>query len=99
MSAATYVGRPHHAANLLHGVQVGAQSSMHGEDLLVNDSSDGQTIETIRESLPELDVVSPLALIVETIDAVDRGAFVVAAEDEEIFGVFDLVCEQQADCL
>jgi hypothetical protein len=72
---------------------------VHGEDLLVDDGSNGQTVEAVGECLPQLDVVSPLALIVETVDAVDRGALVVTAEDEKVLGVLDLVCEQQADGL
>lgn len=44
---------------------------MHGEDLLVNDGGNGQAVEAVGESLPQLDVVSSLALIVETVDAVD----------------------------
>jgi hypothetical protein len=84
---------------LLHGVQVRAQTAVHGEDLLVNDSGNGQAVEAVGEGLPELDVVSPFALIVETVDAVDGSALVVPAKDEEILGVLDLVREQQADGL
>jgi hypothetical protein len=40
-----------------------------------------------------------LTFVVETVDSVDTGALVVASEDEEVFGVFDLVREQQADGL
>lgn len=72
---------------------------MHGEDLLVDDGGDGQAVEAVGEGLPQLDVVSSLALIVETVDAVDRGALVVAAQDEEVLGVLDLVGEEQADGL
>lgn len=72
---------------------------MHGEDLLVNDSRNWQAIEAVGEGLPQLDVVSSLALVIEAIDAVDRCAFVVATEDEEVLWIFDLVCEEQADGL
>jgi hypothetical protein len=72
---------------------------VHGEDLLVDDSSDGQAVETIGECLPQLDVVSALALVVKTVDTVDRSTLVVTAEDEEVLRVFDLVCEEQANCL
>ena len=34
---------------------------MHRENLLVDDGSDGQAVETIGERLPQLDVVPPLA--------------------------------------
>jgi len=72
---------------------------MHGEDLLVNDSGDGQAVEAVRESLPELDVVATLAFVVKTVDAVDGCAFVVATQDKEVLRVFDLVGEEQADGL
>ena len=96
---ATYIGRSHDSPNLLHGVQVRAQAAVHGEDLLIDDGGDGQAVEAVGESLPKLDVVSSLALIVETVDTVDRGALVVTAENEEVLRVLNLVCEEQADCL
>ena len=38
-------------------------------------------------------------LVVEAVDAVDRGALVVAAQQEEVLRVLDLVGQQQADAL
>jgi hypothetical protein len=72
---------------------------VHGEDLLINDGGDGQAVEAVGESLPKLDVVASLALVVETVDAVDGRALVVTAQNEEVLGVLDLVCQQQADGL
>jgi hypothetical protein len=72
---------------------------VHGEDLLVDNSGYRQAVEAVGKSLPELDVVAALALVVESVDTVDRGAFVVTAENEEVFGIFDLVRKQQADGL
>jgi hypothetical protein len=72
---------------------------VHGENLLVDDSSDRKAVEAVGESLPQLDVIATLALVVESIDTVDRGALVVAPKDEKVFGVLDLVGEEQADGL
>ena len=72
---------------------------MHGEDLLVDDRSNWQAVEAVSEGLPQLDVVSALALVVEPVNAVDGGTLVVAAEDEEVLWIFDLVCEEKADGL
>lgn len=72
---------------------------MHGEDLLVDDGSNRKAVEAVGEGLPQLDVVPSLALVVEAVDAVDRGALVVAAQNEEVLGVFNLVCEEQANGL
>ena len=94
-----YVGRAHNTSDLLHRVEIGAQAAVHGEDLLINDGGDGQAVEAVGESLPKLDVVASLALVVETVDAVDGSALVVTAENEEVLGVLDLVCQQKADGL
>lgn len=72
---------------------------MHGEDLLVDDSSNGEAVEAVGERLPQLNVVATLALVVESIDTVNRCALVVATENEKVLGVLDLVREQEADGL
>lgn len=72
---------------------------MHGEDLLINNGRNGETVEAVGERLPQLDVIPPLALIVEAVDTVDGRALVVTAEDKEVFRVFDLVCKEKADGL
>lgn len=95
----TYISGAHNAADLLHRVQVRAETTVHGEDLLVDDCCNGQAVEAVGERLPELDVISSLALIIKPIDAVDGRALVVATQDEEVLRVFDLVCEEQADGL
>lgn len=95
----TYIGGTHDTTDLLHRVQIGAETTVHGENLLINDCSDGQAVEAVRKCLPQLNVVTALALVVEAIDSVDRRTLVVASEDEEVLGVLDLVGEQQADSL
>ena len=67
---------------------------MHGEDLLVNDGRNGEAVEAIGESLPQLDVIPPLTFIVEAVDTVDGRAFVISTENKEVFGVLDLVCQE-----
>ena len=66
---------------------------MHSEDLLINDGGDGQAVETVGERLPQLDVVPPFALIVESVDTIDGRALVVSPQDEKVFRVLDLVCQ------
>ena len=95
----TYVSWAHNAADLLHGVEIWREAAVHGENLLVNDSSNWQAVEAVGEGLPQLDVVAALALIVESVDAVDGRALVVTAEDEKVLWVLDLVGEEKADGL
>ncbi len=123
MVARTYVCWAHDAADLFHRVEIGAQPSVHGEDLLVDDCGNGQAIEAVtvlllahglhrhnsarglpsrrysRKCLPQLDVVSALAFVVESVDTINRRTFVVTSEDKEVFRVFYLVGQEQADCL
>lgn len=40
-----------------------------------------------------------LTFIIEAVDSVDGGAFVVPAQQEEVLRVLDLVCQQEADGL
>ena len=72
---------------------------MHGENLLINNGGNRQAVEAVGESLPQLNVVSAFALIVESVDTVNRGALVVAAQNEEVLGVLDFVGKEQANGL
>lgn len=44
---------------------------MHGKYLLVYYGGDRQAIEAVRECLPQFNVISSLAFVVETVDSVD----------------------------
>ena len=72
---------------------------MHAQDLLIDDGGNGQAVEAVSEGLPQLDVVSALALVVETIDSVDRCALVVASEQEEVLRVLNFVGQKEANSL
>jgi hypothetical protein len=48
----TYISWSHHPADLLHGVEIRAETSVHREDFLVNDGGNWQAVEAIRKSLP-----------------------------------------------
>ena len=55
------VCRSHDAPDLFHGLQVRTETSMATEDFLVDDCSDGQTVEAVRKCLPKFYVVSAFA--------------------------------------
>lgn len=71
---------------------------MHGEYLLINNGSNGQTIEAIRERFPKFDVVSSLAFIIEAINTIDGGTLMITPQNKKIFWVFNLVRQKEADC-
>ena len=70
---------------------------MHADDFVIDDSCTREAVKSVAKLLPDLDREPATALVIETVDAVDAGALMVAAEDEEIFGVFNLVGEKEAD--
>ena len=51
---------PHDPSDLLHALQVGTEAAVAAEDLLVHDGGHGETVETVGECFPQLDIVSPL---------------------------------------
>mmetsp|Transcript_9142 Transcript_9142/g.19171 ORF Transcript_9142/g.19171 Transcript_9142/m.19171 type:complete len:375 (+) Transcript_9142:761-1885(+) len=85
--------------DLIERRELRAEPAVRAKDLLVDDGRAGEAVEAVRECLPELDPEAALALVVEAVDAVDGGALVVAPEDEEVLGVFDLVGQEEADGL
>jgi len=64
---------------------------VHAENFFINNSSNRKTVETISESFPELNVIASLALVIETIDSVNRGTLVVSSEKEEVLRVLNFV--------
>ncbi len=70
---------------------------MNAEDLGGDNGRDGQCVEDVDESLPDLDVDSSFAFVVESINARDIGTLVIATKQEEVFGILDLVAEQKQD--
>ena len=70
---------------------------MHAENFLVDQGGDRQAIEDVAKDAPESNGISTFALIVETIDSVDLGTFVISPEKEEVLRVLNLVAQKQAD--
>lgn len=69
---------------------------MAAEDFLVDDRGNRQTVEAIREGLPEFDVVPSFTFVVKAVYPVYARALMIAAQQEEVLRVLDLVRQQQA---
>jgi hypothetical protein len=93
------ISRTHNALDLIQTGKFRTETSVHAKDLFIDNSSARETVEAVGKSLPELDTKASFALVIKAIDPIDRGALVVSTQNEEIFGVLDLVCEQQTDRL
>ena len=64
---------------------------MHSEDLFIDDCGNGQAVEAVGESFPELNVIPSLALVIEPVNSIDGRTLMVTSENEEVLGVLDLV--------
>lgn len=82
---------PDNLADLVHIFEFRAKSTVHADDLVIQNGHHGKAVEAIGENLPEFNGVPPLALVIEAVDPVDTSTLVVSSREEEILGVFDLV--------
>lgn len=73
---------------------------MQTEDLVLDESGEGEEVEEVGEVLPDVGVaVLAETLVVEAVDLRDLARLVVAAEDGDALGVADLEGDEQGDCL
>ena len=70
---------------------------MHTENFLIYECSNRKAIEDIAKDAPESDRVPALALIIEAVDSVDLGAFVISTQHKEVLGILDFITEKQAN--
>jgi hypothetical protein len=81
---------------LFHRVKIRTKAAVHSQYPLVDNCDNRKAVEAIRECLPELDIVPSLTLVVEAIDAIDRGSLMIATQEKEILWVFNLVSKKKA---
>lgn len=91
------VCRSHNSLDLLETAQLWAEASMHAENLLVNNGSYWEAVKAVSKRLPQLDVVSSLAFVVESVNSVNGSALVIASKQEEVLRVLDFVGEQKTN--
>lgn len=70
---------------------------MHANYLVVNHGCARQTVESVAELLPHLHRKSSTALIVETVNPINSGTFMVASQQKEVFGVLNFVCKEKTN--
>mmetsp|Transcript_22412 Transcript_22412/g.50494 ORF Transcript_22412/g.50494 Transcript_22412/m.50494 type:complete len:211 (-) Transcript_22412:221-853(-) len=91
------VGGTQNTTNLFHAVQIRRQSSMYAKNLIINNRSNGETIENHIKCFPELQAVTALAFVIKPVDAIDRRAFMISSQHEKVLRVLDLVGEEQTN--
>jgi hypothetical protein len=94
-----HISGSHDVFDLLELFEFGTQTSMHAENLLVDQRGHWQAVEHVREDLPESDGIPAFTLIIKPVNAVDLGALVVTTKQEEVLRVLDFVAEKETYCL
>lgn len=69
---------PRNLINLVQPFEVGRKSSMHAKYLFTNEGRDRQAIKAFGKYLPQPNVEPPLTFIIESINTVDFGIFMVS---------------------
>jgi len=68
---------------------------MHAKNFLIDESCDRQAVKHVTEDAPESNGVTSLAFVVEAVNTVDLGTFMVSSEEEEVLGVLNFVAKKQ----
>lgn len=87
--------RPLNFVYIVDKLQVRRESPMHAKNFVIDQCSDGKIVKARRKFFPNLNIVPPLAFIVESINSVDCGGFVVSSKQKKIFRIFDFVSKQK----
>lgn len=68
---------------------------MNAENLTSHQGCDRQAVKNVCEHFPNLQAAAPLALVVKPVNPINRSTFMISAQNKKVFGVFNLVAEQQ----
>ena len=73
---------------------------METEDLVVNECSQGQVVEEVGETLPDICIaIFAQTFVVEAVDLRDLSGFVVSSENCDSLRVADFECDKESDSL
>lgn len=83
-------------SDVVEGINGRAQPTVQTEDLVFNESSEGEVIEEVGEVLPHVGVaILAEALVVEAVNLGDLAGFVVATENGDTLRIADLQANQK----
>lgn len=91
---------PIESFDVIEGIDTRRKTAVQTEDLVVDESGEGEIIEEIGKVLPDISItVLAKALVVEAVDLGDLARLVVASEDGNSFGVSNLERDEEGDRL
>ena len=72
---------------------------MNAENLIVYYCCNRETVKALDKLFPQLQRIPSFALVIKSVNSIDGPTLVISSQKEEIFGVLNLIGEQQADHL
>ena len=89
---------PVQGPDVIQGVDARGQATVKAEDLVLDESGQGEKVKEVCEVLPHVGIaIFPKTLIVETVDLGDLSRFVVSSEDSDALGVSDFESDEKSD--
>ena len=87
------IARTSNVGDLIHLAEFGGQSTVHANDLVVNDRATRQAIKGVAKLLPHFHGKATTAFVVKPINTIDARAFVVSAQQEKVLRILYFVGE------
>ena len=91
------ISRSHNSLDLFETAQLWAETTVHAKNLFINDGSNREAVKAVSKSLPQLDVVSSLALVVESVDSVDWSTLVISSKEEKVLRILNFVGQKETN--
>jgi hypothetical protein len=77
-------------SDVVEGVDAGGQAAVQAENLVVNESSEGEIVEEVGEVFPDISIaVFPQTFVVKAVDLGDLSTLVVPSKDGDSGRVSD----------
>ena len=70
---------------------------MHANNFVVNDGTAWKAVEGIAKLLPHFHRETAATFVIESINTIDTGTFVIPSQEEKVFWILDFVGKEQAD--
>ena len=91
---------PVELANLVQGVNAWRETAVEAEDLVFDDSCQGQVVKKLSELLPDVGVaILPQAFVIEPVDLGDLTRLVISSQDGDSVLIAHLERDKQSDRL